>query len=71
MCKDYIQNILYSDFKSHTLPKWVFGSMISMSFNNNKNEEHVTKHIHVTFTNISHLEHGQEPDAKEGPVKPK
>ena len=41
------------------------------NYNNNKNEEHVTKQIHVTFIDISHLEHGQEPDAKEGPVKPK
>lgn len=57
-----------SDFKSHILLKLVFGSMISMFFNNNKNE-HVKKHIHVTFTDISHLEQGQEQDVKEGPVK--
>lgn len=69
MWKDYIPNILSSDFKSHILLKLVFGSMISMFFNNHKNEEHVKKHIHVTFTDISHLEKGQEQDAKEGPVK--
>lgn len=60
-----------SDFKSHILLKLVFGSMISMFFNNNKNEEHVKKHIHVTFTDISHLEQGQEQDVKEGPVSQK
>lgn len=69
MWKDYIPNILSSDFKSHILLKLVFRSMISVFFNNNKNEEHVKKHIHVTFTYISHLEQGQEQDAKEGPVK--
>ena len=45
--------------------------MIAMFFNNNKNEEHVKKHIHVTFTDISHLEQGQEQDVKEGPVSQK
>lgn len=53
--------------------QWLFESIIAISFHfNNENEGHMRKiDIHTT-TDISYLEHGQEPDmSKEGTVKPK